>query len=95
MNRDDKLRELAQEILLDSNALGRCGESDVLRMKMRAWADRIESALGETSKTIPAELKESIEYMDEERKSCGHRHMHLYTKDFDALRAWIRQVTGE
>ena len=90
MNRDEKLREVVQE--MRDRLVEHMGDPDGVII---AWADRIESALGEPVVPIPAELKESLDYMDEERKSCGHRHMHLYTKDFDALRAWIRQVTGE
>lgn len=84
MSRDDKLREVVKQMRFGSPP-----------RHVLEWADRIESALVAAGNVMPAETKESLEYMDEERKSCGHRHMHLYTKDFDQLRAWIRQVTGE
>ena len=84
MTRDDKLREVVKQMRFGSPP-----------RHVLDWANRIEAALSDPLATMSAGAKESLEFMDEERKSAGHRHMHAYTKDFDLVRAWIRQVTGE
>lgn len=85
MSRDDKLREVVKQMRFGSPP-----------RHVLDWADRIEGALSEPVAELTQEAREAIRINDIERKECERESdMRVWCCNYDPMRAWIREVTGE